>query len=235
VGYSGTSGEWSPSGVRQALDEMADYVERMLDERRADPRDDLISVLVQAEEGDALSTDEVMAFAVLLLVAGNETTTNLIGNAMKALLAHPDQLAQVASEPALIPAMLEEVLRYDSPVQGLPRKLMQPAELAGTALPAGSDLILMFAAANRDESRFPDPERFDIHRHPEGHLAFGHGIHFCLGASLARLEARVAFEALFERCRDIRLDDDEIPFVDSWVVRGPRRLQLRFEAASGRG
>jgi cytochrome P450 len=108
---------------------------------------------------------------------------------------------------------------------------MRPTELAGSMLTPGSDLLLMFAAANRDESRFPDPEGFDILRNPEGHLAFGHGIHFCLGASLARLEARVAFEALFERCRDFRLDDDEIPLVESPVVRGPRRLRLRFESA----
>jgi cytochrome P450 len=150
---------------------------------------------------------------------------------MKALLRHPAQLARVARDPALIPPMLEETLRYDPPVQGLPRKVMHATELAGTALPAGSDVLLMFAAANRDERRFPDPDRFDIQRHPEGHLAFGHGIHFCLGASLARLEARVAFEALFERCRDLRLADDDIPFVDSWVVRGPKRLRLHFEVA----
>jgi len=231
VGFSGMSGEWSPPDVNRALDEMAGYIERVLEDRRLHPRDDLLSVLVQAEEGDALSTGEALAFVVLLLVAGNETTTNLIGNAMKALLAHPNQLAQVASDRALVPAMVEEVLRWDSPVQGLPRRVMQPTELAGTVLSPGSDLILMFAAANRDESRFPDPDRFDIQRHAEGHLAFGHGVHFCLGASLARLEARVVFESLFERCRDIRLDDDEIPLVESPVVRGPKRLRLRFESA----
>jgi cytochrome P450 len=231
VGFSGMSGEWSPADVGRALDEMADYVERMLGERRLHPGDDLVSVLVQAEEGDALSTGEVMAFVVLLLIAGNETTTNLIGNAMKALLAHPEQLAQVARDRALVPGMVEEVLRWDSPVQGLPRRVMAPTELAGTALAPGSDLILMFASANRDESCFREPERFDIHRHPEGHLAFGHGIHFCLGASLARLEARVAFEALFERCRDFRLLEDEIPLVESPVVRGPRRLRMSFERA----
>jgi cytochrome P450 len=232
VGYSGLSGEWSASSVSRALDEMAAYIERMLDDRRLHPRDDLLSVLVQAEEGDALSTGEALGFVVLLLVAGNETTTNLIGNAMKALLAHPDQLAQVARQPALVPGMIEEVLRWDSPVQGLPRRVMQPIELAGSALSPGSDLVLMFAAANRDESRFPDPDRFDIQRNPEGHLAFGHGIHYCLGASLARLEARVAFESLFERCRELRLDDDEIPLVDSPVVRGPERLRLRFESVA---
>jgi cytochrome P450 len=231
VGYSGLSGEWSASGVHRALDEMAAYVERMLDDRRQEARDDLVSVLAQAEEGDALTTGEAMGFVVLLLIAGNETTTNLIGNAMRALLAHPDQLAQVARNRGLVPAMVEEVLRWDSPVQGLPRKVMQPTELAGTALSPGSDLLLMFAAANRDESRFPDPERFDVHRNPEGHLAFGHGIHYCLGASLARLEARIAFESLFERCRDFRLLDEHVPLVDSPVVRGPRRLRLAFESA----
>jgi cytochrome P450 len=233
VGSSGLSGEWSAAGVTRALDEMAAYLERMLEDRRKQPRDDLVSVLVQAEEGDALSAGEVMTFVVFLLVAGNETTTNLIGNAMRALLAHPDQLAQVARDRALVPGMIEEALRWDSPVQGLPRRVMAPTELGGTVLSPGWDLVLMFAAANRDESRFPDPERFDIHRHPEGHVAFGHGIHFCLGASLARLEARVAFESLLEQCRDFRLDEDEIPLLDSPVVRGPKRLRLRFEAARG--
>jgi cytochrome P450 len=127
--------------------------------------------------------------------------------------------------------MIEEALRYDSPVQGLPRRVLRETELAGSVLAPGSDLLLMFAAANRDESRFADPERFDIDRHPEGHLAFGHGIHFCLGAALARLEARVAFEALFERCREIRLADHDIPFVESWVVRGPERLRLAFDGS----
>jgi len=148
---------------------MADYIDQMMAERRARPRDDLITVLVQAEEGDALSTSEVMAFVALLLVAGNETTTNLIGNAMKT-----------------------------------------------------------FAAANRDERQFRDPDRFDIHRNPQGHVAFGQGIHFCLGASLARLEARVSFETLFDRCREFRLADDEIPLVESLFLRGPRKLRLRF-------
>jgi cytochrome P450 len=231
VGLMGLSQEWSLEDVRQAFDEMADYIERMMAERRARPRDDLISVLVQAGEDDILSTSEVMAFVTLLLVAGNETTTNLIGNGMKALLRHPEQLAEVARDPALIPAMLEETLRYESPVQALPRTVVHETELAGTKLPEGALVLALFASANRDGRQFPDPDRFDVHRNPQGHLAFGHGVHFCLGASLARLEARAAFETLFDRCRDFRLVDDEIPLLESLFVRGPRRLRLRFESA----
>jgi cytochrome P450 len=231
VGLGGLSQEWTVEDVRRAFDEMADYIDRMMAERRLRPRDDLITVLVQAEEGEALTTSEVLTFVTLLLVAGNETTTNLIGNAMKTLLRHPDQLEQVAREPSRIPAMLEEVLRYESPLQGLARLLLRDAEIAGTKLPAGALVTALFASGNRDEHQFADPERFDIDRNPQGHLGFGQGVHFCLGASLARLEARVAFEALFERCRDFRLADPEIPLIESYFVRGPKRLLLQFESA----
>lgn len=231
VGLSGFSQEWSLGQIRDAFEEMADYIERMMAERRLRPRDDLITTLMQAEEGDVLSTSEVLAFVTLLLVAGNETTTNLIGNAMKALLRHPDQLAEVAREPALIPAMLEETLRWESPVQGLARTVVRDTQLCGTKLPKGALLMVLFASANRDERQFPDPDRFDVHRNPQGHLAFGQGIHFCLGASLARLEARVAFEVLLERCRSFELADEDVPFVESFFVRGPSRLRIRFETA----
>jgi cytochrome P450 len=171
-----------------------------------------------------------MTFVALLLVAGNETTTNFIGNAMMTLLRHPEQLAGIACQPAMIPGMLEEVLRYESPIQGLSRTALRDIELAGTKIPEGAVVLALFAAANRDERVFSDPERFDIHRNPQGHLAFGQGIHFCLGASLARLEARIAFETLFDRCRDFRLADEEIPLVESFFVRGPSSLQLTFES-----
>ena len=228
VGLGGMSEDWTIDDVRRAFDDMAEYLDRMLAERRAAPRDDLITVLVQAEEGDRLSTSEVMAFVTLLLVAGNETTTNLIGNAMKTLLRHPDQLERVAIDPARIPAMLEEVLRYESPLQGLARLLLRESEVGGTKLPEGALVTALFASANRDESQFADSERFDVDRNPQGHLGFGQGVHFCLGASLARLEARIAFEALFARCRDFRLADPEIPLIDSYFVRGPKRLRLEF-------
>ena len=231
LGLSGASSEFTREDVCRYADEMAAYIERIVAERRAQPRDDLVSVLVQAEGGDALSASQIMSFVVLLLIAGNETTTNLIGNAMKALLQHPDAFARVSQDRASIPAMIEETLRYDSPVQGLPRKVMRDVELAGVVLPKDAFLMVMFGAANRDERVFPDPDRFDLDRRGREHIAFGHGIHFCLGAALARLEARVAFETLFERCQSLQLESAEIPMMDSMLLRGPKRLTLRFEPA----
>jgi cytochrome P450 len=231
LGLSGTSGQYSPDDVRKAADEMADYFERIAAERRANPRDDLISVLSQAEEGDALSTGELMSFVALLLIAGNETTTNLIGNGIKALLAHPDQLERVLADSSLIPALVDEVLRYDSPIQALPRSNSSAVELPSGKVPENSTLLVFYAAANHDEEQFPDAECFDIDRSTQDHLAFSHGIHYCLGASLARLEARVAFETLFSRCRKLELAADSIPMLDSAVLRGPKSVPLRIEVA----
>ena len=230
IGLSGASGEFSREDVRRGADEMAEYFERIVAERRASPRDDLISVLVQAEGGDVLTDGEVLSFIALLLIAGNETTTNLIGNATKALLKNPDQLAKVAADPALIPGMLEEALRYESPILGIPRLARREVEIGGAIAPKDAFLMVLFASANRDESQFPDPDRFDIYRDPQGHLAFSHGVHFCLGSSLARLEARVAFETLFARCRNLRLDGEEIEMIDSMLLRGPKSIPLLFEA-----
>ena len=230
IGLSGASGEYTPEEVRKAADEMADYFERVAAERRANPKDDLISVLSQAEEGDALSVGELLSFVALLLIAGNETTTNLIGNGVKALLAHPDQLARVMADPALIPALVEEVLRYDSPIQALPRSNSSAVELPSGKVPENSTLLVFYAAANHDEEKFPDAESFDIDRSTQDHVAFSHGIHFCLGASLSRLEARVAFETLFSRCQRLELAADSIPMLDSSVLRGPKSVALRIEA-----
>lgn len=229
IGLSGVSKEFTKEQVRENADEMAEYIDRITRERRARPKEDLISLLVNAEGGDALSSGEVLSFVFLLLVAGNETTTNLIGNAMKALVHHPAQLAEVAAKPTLIPQMLEEALRYESPIQTLPRLATQTMDLPSGPVSEGNFLMVLFASANRDEKRFPDPDRFDVHRRPLGHVAFGHGIHFCLGAALARLEARIAFETLFAHCRDLRLEGDAIPMLDSLALRGPKSLPLRFE------
>ncbi len=226
-GLSGLS-SFERDEVRRAADEMEAYFEGMIEDRRRSPCDDLISVLVAAEEGEALSADEVMTFCVLLLIAGNETTTNLIGNAMKALLQHPEQLAEVQADPALIPGMLEEAVRYESPVQGIPRLTTGDVEFEAGTIPKDSRVMVLIASANRDSARFPDPDRFDIHRNPQGHLGFGHGIHFCLGAALARLEARIAFEELFRRATDFRLETREIVPHDSLLVRGPRELEISF-------
>jgi cytochrome P450 len=172
----------------------------------------------------------VISFASLLLAAGSETTTNLIGSAMKALSEHPETLARVRAQPALIPQLVEEVLRYDSPIQMLMRVTTQPVELGGTTLAEGSMTMLLLAAANRDERRFPAADRFDIDRDTNGHLGFGFGNHFCLGASLARLEGRIALETLLARLGDYEIT---APFRahGSFLVRGPAALPLRF----GRG
>jgi cytochrome P450 len=230
IGLSGASQQFSREEVRAAADEMADYIDSIVADRRARPRDDLISILAAAEDGDALAAGEVLAFVVLLLIAGNETTTNLIGNAMRALLAHPDVLERVTRDRSLLPAMIEEALRYDSPIQGIPRKVTQEVELAGTMLPKDAFLMVLFASANRDEGQFPDPDRFDIDRKSREHVAFGHGIHFCLGAALARLEARVAFEAVLARTRNLRLEATEVPVIESNLLRGPKTLPLSFDS-----
>jgi cytochrome P450 len=230
IGLSGATGQYTPEDVRKAADEMADYFERFAAERRANPKDDLISVLAQAEEGDALSTGELMSFVALLLIAGNETTTNLIGNGVKALLAHPDQFERVMSDASLVPKLVDEVLRYDSPIQALPRSNKDAVELPSGIVPENSTLLVFYAAANHDDEQFPNAEDFDIDRSTQEHVAFSHGIHYCLGASLARLEARVAFETLFSRCKNIRLATDSIPMIDSAVLRGPKSVQLHVES-----
>jgi cytochrome P450 len=202
------------------------YVKRVAGKRRRLPADDLISAIVAEQDGAAgLSDREVVQFVALLLVAGNETTTNLIGNAVKALLHHPDQLARVAADPALVPRVIEETLRWDAPIQLVFRGSNEDADVAGRIIPKGSIVAALIGSANRDERRFPDPDRFDLDRDLQGHIAFGFGKHFCLGASLARLEARVALEALVPRLAQVRLDA-EPEFVDSFLVRGPRRLEF---------
>ncbi len=202
------------------------YVKRVARERRRAPAEDVISALVAEQDGEAgLSDREVVQFIALLLVAGNETTTNLIGNAVKALLRHPDALARVAADPTLVPRVVEETLRWDAPIQLVFRLAKQDTEVAGTTIPARAIVAALIGSANRDERRFPDPDRFDLDRDSQGHIAFGFGKHFCLGASLARLEARVALEALVPRLVHMRLIA-ESELVDSFLVRGPKRLEL---------
>lgn len=172
----------------------------LLDARSRDPQDDLMSALVRAEvDGKRLDRDELLGFCFLLVVAGNDTTTNLILNGAHLLACHPDQQAAVAADPALLAGAIEEMLRYESPTQALPRTTTRPLTLHGTTIPARERVLLLWAAANHDEREFADPERFDVVRPIDRHLAFGHGVHHCLGAALARLEARVAFEELLHR------------------------------------
>jgi len=211
--------------------ELISYLRQVSEERKRKPADDMVSLIVAEQQGDvALSIREVIQFVMLLLVAGNETTTNLIGNAVSALLDHPDQLERVAAEPALVPRLVEETLRWDAPVQVLFRTTTREVELAGTTIPAGAYVVPLLGSANRDERAYEDPDRFDVTRAPQPHLAFGFGEHFCLGAALARLEARAALEALVPALPDlVRRGPTEL--VDSFLVRGPKRLELRRRGA----
>ena len=208
----------------QALDE---YLRPIISERRAAPRDDIISALAQAEEeGDTLTEREVLVMLRLLLVAGNETTTNLIGNGVLALLRHPDQLAALRGDAALIPSAVEELLRFDSPVQVDLRSALDDCDVNGFRVRRGDNVVILLGAANRDPDRFPAPDRLDVRRAEQNHLAFGRGIHHCLGAPLARLEGRVVLEALLERFRSIRLLDDRPAFRNSVVLRGLHSLPV---------
>lgn len=186
--------------------EMGDYLVDLLASRRANPRDDLLTRLAAAEvDGERLTHTEILGFFQLLLLAGSETTTNLISNSVLCLTEHPDQLDRLRVEPDLLPSAIEEVLRYRSPLQWMYRIARRDVEVCGTTVPAGTMVLAVIGAANRDPAVFPDPGRFDIARDPNPHLAFGHGPHFCLGASLARLEARIALTELLARTTAIKI------------------------------
>ncbi len=212
---------------QDALIGLTRYMQRIARQRRRDPADDLISAIVGEQEGSVGLTDrEVVQFVALLLIAGNETTTNLIGNTVTALLDHPEALERLGTDPSRIPNATEEGLRYDGPIQIVFRKTTRDVELAGTKIPAGALVAPLIGSANRDERRFPDPDRFDPDRDTRGHLGFGFGEHFCLGSSLARLEARVALEALVPVLPRFERRERERTLVESFMVRGPLRLEL---------
>jgi cytochrome P450 len=214
-----TRGEFGPG--LDAAAALYEYFSAFLAERRAHPREDLMTALVHAEvDGQHLSEEELLGFCLLLLVAGHETTTNLLSNSAVLLAQHPESRQQLADNPDLAPAAVEELLRYDSPVQGLARTLTQDVVLHGQHLPQGDTVLLLFGSANRDDHAFPDADHFDISRHPERQVAFGRGIHFCLGASLARLEARFALQALLARHRVWNIDLDAAVRLRSGPIRG---------------
>jgi len=209
-----------------ARDELAAYLVEEIDRRRRSPGDDLISDLVSMHDrGEPLSEAELVATCILLLVAGHETTTSLIGNAVHALAQYPDQLDVLSRDPSLLPAVVEEVLRFDSPVQLTGRVALEDAEAGGVPTPRGTFLVLLIAAANRDPLAFDQPDRFDVCREPSSHLAFGHGIHFCLGAPLARLEAQIALRALAGTFGTLRLAG-EPRWKENAVLRGLERLEV---------
>lgn len=212
---------------RAVTAEMRDWLPGFVAERRAAHQDDLLTRLVEADvDGERLTPGELLGFVQLLLVGGQETTANLINNAVLCLVEYPDQLARLRAAPELLPSAIEEVLRYRSPVQWMLRATRRDVEMHGRTVPAGKLVLMMIGAANRDPKQFPDAGRFDIARQPNPHIAFGHGIHSCLGAPLARLEARIALADFLERVRDFALASDE-PW-KALHVHGPSRLPIRF-------
>jgi len=210
--------------------EMTEYLGRVIAARRTHAADDLISRLATAEvDGERLDDREITRFCQLLLAAGTETTTNLIDNVMLCFVAHPDQLARVRTDPALLAPAIEEVLRYRTPVQAMFRATTREVELEGTKIPAGKFVVAMIGSANRDPRKFADPARFDVTREPNPHVAFGHGIHFCLGAPLSRLEASIALGELLGRFTHFELASPDWPPRTSFHVHGPAELRLRCQ------
>jgi cytochrome P450 len=219
---------------REAMIALNGYLAEVIARKRAEPGDDLISDLISGRSADELTERELQATAWLLLVAGHETTVNLIGNGLLSLLRHPEQLARLRERPDLIPGAVEEFLRYDGPVErATNRYAAADFELAGVAVPRGSVVMVVLASADRDGDAFPDADRLDVTRAPRGHLAFGHGLHFCLGAPLARLEAQIAFETVLRRLPELTLavPVEELAYRPSTIMRGLEALPVRFAPA----
>lgn len=231
AGFQGT-GRAKESAVRKgvnAIVALEDYFHRLCTERCKQPKDDLMSLLVAArEQGDKLTEDEMISTCVLLLVAGHETTRNLIGNGTLALLRHPDELQKLQNNPDLIASAIEELLRFDSPLQRGWRRIAEDVEIDGMLLRKGQLAFEMLGAANRDPEVFADPDRLDVTRQGNRHVAFGFGIHFCLGAPLARLEGRIAIRTLIERMPDIKLATDELEWQQNILIHGLRALPVAF-------
>ena len=214
-----------------ASQQVKEYVATILEDRRRQPRDDLISDLAHAElDGEHLSDEEIFSFVRLLLPAGVETTYRSTGNLLLTLLSDADQLEAVRTDRSLIPEAIEEALRYETPLLNITRLATKDTEIDGVPIPAGSTIMLMLAAANREETRYPDPDRFQLGREdPKPHISFGHGPHLCLGMHLARMEIRVALNLLFDRLPDLRLDPDgDDPHIRGQVFRSPTAIPVLF-------
>ena len=216
----------------EVIREFREYISAEVEKRRQEPTDDMISLLVSSQDEGVLDTDQVIGFASLLLAAGSETTTNLIGNAMVRLREQPETLERVKAKPSLISQVLEESLRIDPPVQLLMRLATEDTEIGGVPISEGSMVMPLLASANRDESVFPDAERFDIDRDTSSHVGFGWGNHFCLGSALARLEGKIALETLLERIPDYEIASP-VETHGSFLIRGPKALHLRWSSRAG--
>ena len=225
----GRISETSATAAQDSLHIMKDYITRLVEIRRNDPQDDIISRLATAEhEADKLTIAELVSTAVTFFVAGHETTTNLIGNGMLALLQHPEEMRLLRENPALINGAVEEMLRYEPSVPRGWRIVKQNVTLRGQHIPQGALIFPILAAANRDPAQFPDPDRFDIQREGNKHIAFGYGIHFCLGAPLARLEGAVVINTILQRLPEITLVTDTLNWRHDIAIRSLDALPVNF-------
>jgi cytochrome P450 len=220
-------------GAIAASKELEEYFGPIVEDRRGDPQGDVISMLAEAEiEGEQLDDDLIQSFLRLLVPAGAGTTYRLLGSLLFALMKDPAQLEAVGADRSLVAAAVEEALRWESPVQFAARQAMRDTELAGVEIPARLPVTVALGAANHDESRWQEPERFDVRREPHSHLAFADGEHFCLGAHLARIEATVALNALLDRLHDLRLDPEaQEPYEVGFAFRSPTAVPVLFEGA----
>ena len=213
----------------KSVSELIEYLRELVYQRRKEPRDDLISALALAEEeGDSFTEEELYSMCVLLIFAGHETTTNLIGNGLLALMNNPDQLAKLRKDPSLLEPAIEEIIRYDGPVQTTSRTALEPLEIGGKQIAKGDRLSLTLGAANRDPAQFPDPDRMDISRTDNRHVGFGFGIHFCLGAALARMEGQLAIGGVVERMPELRLESTDLVWRDNPILRSLNALPVAF-------
>ncbi len=218
-------------GAQQALLEMRAYLEGIIAARRESPQEDLLSALVQAEAGgDRLSTDELVAMCVALLIGGNNSTAHAIGNCIYTLLRHPEALQQLREQPQLVRSAVEEVLRFESPVQATSRVAKEDIELHGETIRAGQNVSLLIASANRDADQFPDPDTFLITRQPNRHLTFAHGPHFCLGSALARNVTQVAVQTLVQHLPNMRLVDDAPHWAPGFSFKHLETLRVTYDA-----
>ncbi|KOX06483.1 cytochrome P450 [Streptomyces sp. NRRL B-1140] len=222
-----------PDSMTKAIHAIEAYLIELIAAKAKTPGDDLMSALIRTrdEEGDRLSRDELIAMAFLLLVAGQETTANLISGGLLCLLRHPDQLAALRADMRLLDSAIEEILRYEGPVENSTfRYTATDTSFRGTVIPADSTVRVVFASADRDPAKFAAPDTFDIRRSTQGHLAFGHGVHYCIGAPLGRLEAKVAIGTLLRRCPKLALDTapEALEWRPGLLIRGVRRLPVRW-------
>ncbi len=222
-------GQGGSAPLRRATHEICAYFRPLLAERRASPRDDLLSAMIAAEEdGQSLSELDLLALSSLLLIAGHETTANLIGSAVLALLRNPGERKRLQADPGLITSAVDEFLRYDSPIQLTDRAVRADCEIGGRRIRKGQLVVVVLAAANRDPERFAEPDRLDLGRTDNHHLAFGHGAHFCLGSQLAKLEAEIAIGSLLRRFPEFTGSSEPPAWRRSMIIRGPQALPLRL-------